>query len=304
MFVNYQGTVFGLITWQWRWLTLFGALATTVTALDRLAGQRWFEVGTLPLAVLGGAIGIFVSFRTNSCYDRWWEGRRLWGQLVNASRHLSTQVLNYVDHDGAAADSAAVQEIVRRHIAYIHVLRCALRDQDPWRDPEVVRYLDEAARAELRGQASPTHALLHEQTAAIMRLHRAGKLDGFRLQALDRTIASVLDAQGGCERIKRTPFPPGYAFLASRLIVVYSVLMPMGTVAELGWSAIPLTMLVCLGFLLINEVGRVLEDPFTMFWPALPLSALSTTIEINLLQRLGETEVPAARQADARGILM
>jgi len=110
--------------------------------------------------------------------------------------------------------------------------------------------------------------------------------------------------QGGCERIKKTPFPPSYGFLATRLIVVYSALMPMGLVADVGWSVVPLTMLICLGFVLINEVGRLLEDPFTMFWPALPLSAIATTIEINLRQRLGETDLPPMPQSNGRGILM
>lgn len=300
MFVTYQGSVLGLMTWQWRALLLYGVLAGTVTALDRLAGQHWFEVGTLPLGVLGGAIGIFVSFRTNSCYDRWWEGRRLWGQLVNSSRHLATQILHYVD--GAPGD--VERDIVRRQIGYVHVLRCALRGQDPWADADVQRFVDEPTRERLRGESNPNHALLDEQTAAIAALVHAGKLDGFRLQALDRTIATILDVQGGCERIKRTPFPPGYGFLATRLIIAYSVLMPMGTVSDIGWAAVPLTMLICLGFVLINEVGRVLEDPFTMFWPALPLSALATTIEINLRQRLGETGLPGLPKPDARGILM
>lgn len=301
MFVTYQGSVWGLVTWQWRSLAVYAALATAVTACDRIAGQHWFEVGNLPLAVLGGAIGIFVSFRTNSCYDRWWEGRRLWGQLVNSSRHLATQVLCYAHGDGIAVSQ---RDIVRRQIAYVHVLRCALRAQDPWADADVMRWLDDDARARLRAESNPNHALLHEQTVAIAALERAGAIDGFRLQALDRTIASLLDVQGGCERIKRTPFPPGYGFLATRLIIAYSVLMPMGTVADIGWAAVPLTMLICLGFVLINEVGRVLEDPFTTFWPALPLSALATTIEVNLRQRLGESDLPPLPKPDARGILM
>jgi ion channel-forming bestrophin family protein len=70
------------------------------------------------------------------------------------------------------------------------------------------------------------------------------------------------------------------------------------------WFTIPISVLVCASFLLISEVGRVLEDPFTMFWPALPLSALATTIEINLREQLGETDLPALPRPDARGILM
>ncbi len=305
MFVSYQGSVASLLGWQWRSLIIYGVLATAIVAMDRVLGWHWFEVTTLPLGVLGGAIGIFVSFRTNSAYDRWWEGRRLWGQLINTSRHFATQVLTFVDSKHTDAASVELEHVlVRRHIAYVHVLRCALRNQDPFADEEVLRFLDEDERTALRGESNLNHALLHRQSETLVQLADAGKLDTFRLQSLDRSIATLLDVQGGCERIKKTPFPPGYGFLASRLIFAYAVLMPLGIVADVGWATIPLTMLVCIGFTLISEVGRVLEDPFTMFWPALPLSALSRTIEVNLRQRLGERDLPPMLQPTERGILM
>lgn len=90
--------------------------------------------------------------------------------------------------------------------------------------------------------------------------------------------------------------PRGYGYFAERLIQAFGMLLPLGLVESLGWLSIPMNMLVCLAFYLISEVGRVLEDPFTMFWPALPLFALSKTIEINLRQRLGETDLPAMPQ--------
>jgi putative membrane protein len=299
MFVDYRGTIRGLLGWQWRAVVLFAVLATAVVALDRVAGLELLELHSLPLGVLGGAIGIFVSFRTNSAYDRWWEGRRLWGQLVNSSRHFATQVLTY-----AGREQETQRSLVRRHIAYVHTLRCALRNQNPFEDADVQRFLDETEREELRRESNPNHALLHRQTEELVRLADRGAIDTFRLQSLDRTIATLLDVQGGCERIKRTPFPPGYGFLASRLVQLYAILLPMALVHTLGWIAVPITVLVCIGFTLIGEVGRVLEDPFTMFWPALPLSALSTTIEINLRQRLGEADVPPLPKPNELGILM
>ena len=204
----------------------------------------------------------------------------------------------------AGREQEAQRSLVRRHIAYVHTLRCALRSQDPFADADVRRFLDETEREELQRESNPNHALLHRQAEELVRLADRGALDTFRLQSLDRSIATLLDVQGGCERIKRTPFPPGYGFLASRLIQLYAILLPMALVHTLGWIAVPITVLVCLGFTLIGEVGRVLEDPFTMFWPALPLSALSTTIEINLRQRLGETDVPPMPKANEHGILM
>lgn len=87
-------------------------------------------------------------------------------------------------------------------------------------------------------------------------------------------------------------------------VLHFSVLFPLAVVDDLAWLTVPLTILVCLSFTMISETGRVLEDPFTMFWPALPLSALSRTIEVNLRQRLGDPELPPLLQPNARGILM
>jgi putative membrane protein len=303
MFVDYHRSVLTLLGWQWRAVVLYGAIATIVVALDRFTGLPWFEIPGVPLSVLGAAIGIFVSFRTNSCYDRWWEGRRLWGQLVNTSRLFASQVLEYVG--SSRPETRAMQEeIVRRHIAYVHTLRCTLRAEDPTVDADVGRYLDAAELAALADEPNPNHAILHRQMRAIAKLVRAGAVDGWTLQLLDRSITTLLDVQGGCERIKKTPFPQSYGFVATQLIAVFSALLPLGIVASAGWFAIPVTVIVCLGFRLIDEVGDALEDPFTMAPLSLPLNAIATTIDIDLCKRIGEGEVPDAPSADAEGVLM
>ena len=114
----------------------------------------------------------------------------------------------------------------------------------------------------------------------------------------------LLDVQGGCERIKRTPMPRGYSYFADQLIRTFGVLFPLAIAQDLWVMAIPINVLVCLAFLMISEVGRVLEDPFTMFWNGLPLSALTRTIESNLQQRLGDRDVRPLLKADQNGILM
>src|SRR4030095_12064400 len=140
MFVDYRGTIRGLLGWHWSAVAGVAVLATAVVALDRIAGLQLLELHSLPLGVLGGAIGIFVSFRTNSAYDRWWEGRRLWGTMINVSRHFTTQALVYVATRGEEGKALA-HRLVRRHIAYVHVLRCLLREQKPLEDEDVIAFL-------------------------------------------------------------------------------------------------------------------------------------------------------------------
>lgn len=304
MMVSNRGSVFRLLFWQWKLATLFVVAGLSATAAHELLELRWLALPPLPLGVAGGALGIFVSFRTNSAYARWWEGRQLWGKLVNASRMFSSQAVAYLERaDAPGVASALARELVTRHVGYVHWLRCALRDQRPHEDPDVVRLLG----AELEGLgAEPNvgHALLHRQLVALARAERRGELDAMRLTSMDQTIASLLDVQGGCERIKRTPMPRGYSFIAERLVMGYAFVFPLGVVRDLGWGTPLLSTFVCLAFALIGEAGRVLEDPFTLFWNGLPLSALSTTIESNARARLGDAELPPPKVVDEHGILM
>lgn len=304
MFVTYRGSVLGLLQWQWRAVVLYMLAATAVVVAEYFFDISAFVLPTTPVVVVGGAIGIFVSFRTNSAYDRWWEARKLWGQLVNSSRHFASQVLVYLPREGEQP-SELQRQLIHRQVAYVHALRTTLRQQDLAQDPEFETALPDELAA-IVAESSPTHALLHRQFEQLAREHEAGRLAALPMQSLDHTLRTLIDLQGGCERIKKTPFPRGYEFIASRLTEAFGMLLPLGLVGgmENDWVAIPLTTLVCLAFTLISETGRVLEDPFTMFWPALPLSALSTTIEINLRQRLGETDLPAPRVPNERGILM
>jgi putative membrane protein len=297
MIVSNQGSVFRLLAWQWRNSLLF--VVTGLLAQFLHVVPRWthLHLPATPIAVVGGAIGIFVSFRSNHGYARWWEGRQLWGRLINNARDLGSFAV-------ATLAPGLAREVVRRQIAFAHVLRCNLRDQDAMRDPDVVAFTDEAERAALAGERNAAFALLHAQRVAVTRASDAGALSDLRLQTFDRILGNLHDVQGGCERIKKTPFPRGYGFIAERLILAFGCLLPFALVRDLGWFTVPMNLLVCSSFSLISEAGRVLEDPFTMFWNGLPLGAMSKTIEINLRQRLGEQGVPALPQPDERGILM
>ena len=299
MMVSNRGSVLRLLAWQWKAVGLFtiGGLAAVV--IWYFPSLHFLAIPTAPLAVVGAALGIFVSFRTNSAYDRWWEGRKLWGRMINVSRHFCTQVLNYLPPD----EREAQRRIVHRHAAYVHALRCLLRQQDPLADEDFLRIVPDDPE-DYRGQSNITHALLHRQHADLVALDGAGQLSEFRTQRLDHSIEEMLAVQGGCERIKKTPMPRGYGFIAERLIVAYGLLFPLGLVETLSWLVVPINVLVCLSFTLISEAGRVLEDPFTMFWNGLPLHNMSMTVERNLGDRLGDEERVEIPGVDARGILM
>ncbi|MBX3227816.1 MAG: hypothetical protein KIT84_15775 [Labilithrix sp.] len=300
MMVTTRGSVLRLIAWQWKSIVLFVLFAAAVTYVHEHVSPS-AKLPALPLGVVGGALGIFVSFRTNSAYARWWEGRQLWGRLINASRTFCSQALAYLPATGEGR--ALATRMVERHIAYVHALRVSLRGQDLSADADVLAFVTDDERP-LLAESNPNHALCHRSYEDVARAQAAGWIDTNQLLAFDETLRTFLDVQGGCERIKKTPLPRGYAFIAERLIFAFSLLLPLAVVADLGWWAVPISTLVCLSFALISEAGRVLEDPFTMFWNGLPLTAMARTIEVNLRERLGEKDLPKIPVADASGILM
>lgn len=297
MMVSNKGNLRGLLRWQKNNVQLYAAAGTAVWLLSELFG--WGNLlPTMPLAVVGAALGIFVSFRTNSAYDRWWEGRKLWGKIINSTRHWAGQITAYLP------GHALSRPLIVRMVGWVHVLRCALRQQDPWTDEHVRRHISVEDVEALRGESNPAHALLAMQLREVASLGSDGELTELRVQTLDETLMDLLDWQGGCERIKKTPIPRGYGFIAEILIRYYALLLPFAIVGDLGVFTIPTNILVCLSFALISETGRVLEDPFTMFYNGLPLTQISLMLENNLLHRLGDTELPAIPGPDANGILM
>jgi ion channel-forming bestrophin family protein len=289
-------STFRLLRWQARNIAIFMGLSIAVVVAEELSGKLAGVLPQTPITVLGAAIGIYASFRTNSAYDRWWEGRKLWGQLVNTSRHFTSEALAYVG-DGPA------RRFVLRQILYVHALRCELRGEDVHSDLDVARVNKELAAGEETRLPSLCTRILRKQLIELTAIANQNELDARRLQSMDQSLAVLLDVQGGCERIRNTPFPPSYGRITELLIRTYAVLLPLAIIDDLEWWSIPISIVVCLAFKLISEVGAVLEDPFTHAWDALPLHSLSRTIERNLRDALGDSLPPPA-EPDRRGVLL
>lgn len=263
-----------------------------------------------PFTIVGAALAIFLAFRTNSAYDRWWEGRKLWGGLVNTSRTWARQATTFVEAapDASPEEAAAVERLrerlVRRQIAYIHALRCHLRDgQHPLRDDDCTRQLTEPERALLAHENNVPNAIAQLQAEELVAAARAGWLHELRLQRLDASLTELLNLQGGCERIKKTPVPRAYTYFATRIVIWYGILLPTVFVHDLGLLTIPISVSVAMCFRIVDEIGRLIQDPFSLAVNGLPLSALSKTIELNLRQRIGEHD-PGPMPEPVDGILM
>jgi len=290
------------------------------------------RVPFLPVATVGTAVAFYVGFKNNSAYDRFWEGRKIWGGIVNASRSFGNGALAYVYED---ADHAQ-RILVYRHLAWLNALRIQLRKKSryhEWRDKrrnryrwielvekklrqdfgeEVGTFLSDEERAEVESGANPATQILRLQGQHLRELADSGELDMFRQLELMAIVQELYALQGKCERIKNTPFPRQYAYYARIFTWAFVTLVPCGLLDVFGehislealqqgdvMAAISMVLssaLVSWVFLTMEVVGDYSEDPFEGSFTDVPMNALSRTIEIDLRQMLGEEEVPESEK--------
>lgn len=273
-------------------LGLLLAFDITIAWLYTSLGFQWLSLPTLPLSMIGGALSIFLAFRNNSAYDRWWEARTLWGGLVNTSRTFARQVLTLIDEDPLehATRTESSRALVELQIAYVHALRCHLRRQNPF--PELERTLPADIVAHLRTQRNVPLGILLVKGRILRKLYDAGRLDSFRFTTIDSTLSDLCNVQGACERIKNTPLPRQYEYFPRVLVGMFNLLLPFGLVEGLGMLTPVASTLISIIFLSLDAVGRDIENPFENSVHDTPMSTLSRTIEVNLRQNLGEDNLP------------
>lgn len=274
-----------------RKLGMFFVYDLTISGLYVFADAKFVSIPSLPLGMIGAALSIFLAFRTKSSYDRWWEARTLWGGLVNSSRTLARQALTMFDTASKPAEAKHMQRrLVAQQIAYVHSLRCHLREQNPF--PELCRRLDPEMVNFLRFHKNVPAAILLCMGRDLQTSFRAGWIDSYRFTAIDSTLSELTNIQGGCERIKNTPMPRQYDYFPRLLVTVFCLLLPIGLVQGLGMLTPIASTVLSFIFVTIDRIGREIETPFNNTVHDTPMTSLSRTIEINLRQHLGE-ETPA-----------
>ena len=248
---------------------------SVITALVLVGGLSWLSLPDLPLPLLGTAVALVVTLRNNAAYARWWEGRGLWGAVVNNSRSFARSLALFLP------DPALRATLVRLQVAYVAALRCHLLRLEPWRVIEGLVSAD--VLAGLRTRANVPVAI---QAEIVARLVQA-RLDSMSLSTIDRALSGLADAQGGLERIKNTPMPRRYNQFPMLFAWAYCVLLPLGLVSALGPATSIAASVMGFMFLALDRMGVDLEDPFEGTVHDVPMLALSRIIEIDLLQGIG-----------------
>ena len=260
----------GLLTW------VIGYIET-----EHLRLSKADYVSNLPMmhSLLGFAISMLLVFRTNTAYDRWWEARKLWGQLVNVSRNTAIKLNAMLPADAEHERAQFVTLLAR----FAKELRVHLLSE------KTRLALDEGPHPELEGLDRSKH--VPAQLAAMMhgrahRAYRAGMLSGDQLLGLTPDLTAFMDICGACERIKNTPIPYSYSTFIKKFIVVYTLTLPFGFVFSLGYIAVPVVVFVFYVLASLEIIAEEIEDPFGLDANDLPLDRLATMIGANAAELL------------------
>jgi ion channel-forming bestrophin family protein len=232
---------------------------------------------------LGLILGLLLVFRTNTSYDRWWEGRKLWGQLVNDSRNLAIKVQTCV-----RADPREKQRLARWLVDFAVALKSHLRGGGKLRE---VRSFQDHAGDEPHHVPAYIAARIYDQIESWRRNDQVG---GFELLFLDQHAASLMNICGACERIQKSPISVSYRWFIRQLIAIYLITLPWGLIEHFHAWTIPAEAMLAYFMIGVELIAEEIEDPFGVSEDDLMLDDLCQTIDRSVTGILADQELAPA----------
>lgn len=294
LFFIIRGSIVPRIKWP---LFVTVLLACIVTITHGTLFRLKITMTPIPFSLIGLALAIFIGFRNSASYDRYWEGRKLWGELIVMSRTLTRQILTFVSSQREQAPVWPPFEpgdlrtrMVYRLIAFAHAVRHHLRDSEPL--DELLDYLDQDETLELKLAHSKPLYLLQRMAYDLRRCLESKLVNDYFAARLDSSVTSLTGVLTGCERIKNTPIPFTYNLLLHRTAYLYCFLLPFGLVDSIGFMTPFVVGIVSFTFFGLDALGDEIEEPFGVLPNDLALSSMCNTIERDLLAALGEVQLP------------
>ncbi|MGB5974101.1 MAG: bestrophin family ion channel [Nodosilinea sp.] len=282
---RYEQDWFGLL------FRLRGSVIPAVTPRVLLCGL--FSLGILllynrgwPLSspILGSLVpslvlGLLLVFRTNTSYERFWEGRKLWGNVVNLSRNLARQMWVAIAVP-RPADHEAKKAAVRLLPTFAIAMKLHLRGEAPV--AELAGLLTAEQLARLQQTGNPPLEIAFWIADYLQAQQIRGTLNPYQLTSCLESLDGLVSAMGGCERILKTPVPVAYSIHLKQLLMLYCLALPFQMVASVGWATPFLVGLISFAVFGIEEIGIEIENPFGRDPNDLPLDALCRTIGENI----------------------
>ncbi len=311
-------------------MVLFVLYSLGIFYVYHYLGWYFIDIPFEPLTIIGIAVAFYLGFKNSQSYDRFWEGRKIWGGIVNYSRTWAIKVLSFVDTGDNEQTREMKRQLVHRHIAWVNALRVQLRQKRPWTPEhgtlveslldvhgernmvsnEAFNFVSQSEYEELKQRVNPATHIIKNQSLIVAELRKNEYIDGFQEHQLMTVLEELYNLQGMCERIKNTPFPRQYAYFTKVFTWLFVLLVPLGLlnifethVSEeinasdqtefLFLQMIPFTVLIMWIFTTMEMIGDISEDPFEGSTNDVPMTSLCRTIEIDLRDMLDEKDLPA-----------
>jgi len=266
------------------------AVLTAVVLLVDLHFVELPHVSIAAMGIFGVALSLFLGFRNNAAYDRWWEARTLWGAMIAELRTLGRDLAIFV---GRGEDRA---EILSLGVAFAHLHRGVLRDADV--QAQISDWVGDDQAKALLAQTNPADAALRVMAERISQLAAQDGLSGFGQMRLSETLAALAAAQAGCERILTTPLPFVYSLMVRRTTYLYCWLLPFALIEATNWFAPIFAAIVAYVFFGLQAVTNELELPFRNAHNGLPLDAMCRIIEVSAAEALDRAPPPLLSPRD------
>lgn len=310
------------------WLITYMLL---IAVLYKVANWHWLSIPWLPVSLVGTALAFYIGFKNNQSYDRVWEARKIWGAIVNSSRSWGIMVTSFVrntERTGYAPETLqqTKERLIYRHIGWLYTFREQLLVPAPWEHVSLKKhigrigmirrekygvgmfkdFLDDRQKTAyffddplLSGAVNKATQIIHLQSQDIAVLEEQGLLHMRRQLDMQQLLSDFYDHQGRAERIKRFPLPRQYANLSFIFNCIFIFLLPLGIVAEFArlgdagvWLMIPFGTIVGWIYVVMELIGDYSENPFEGLNTDIPMLSICRTIETDLLQMLGKTDLP------------
>jgi putative membrane protein len=294
------------------WLLLLGAIPPV---LYRLFDLKWLVIPWPVVALLGTATAFIVGFKNLQTYNRTWEARQIWGAAMSASRSWALMCRDFIGEKNRS------REIIYRHFAWLTALRYQLRARRSWEtidrshnkeyqrfytipeketplEQELLKYITKEELENISPKNNKAAQLLSLQSNALKRLNTDELLDNFRFLGMHAMLREFSDHQGKSERIKNFPYPRQYATVNTLFVKLFCILLPFALLGEFNkgnmvWLVIPFSVIISWVYTSLEQVGESTENPFEGGANDVPISQMSRTVEIDIREMLGETDVPA-----------
>ncbi len=275
-------------------------LAFLTTYLHRVDALHFPDLTPQPFILIGLPLGIFLGFRNSSAYDRYWEARKVWGELTNTARTWARQTLTLPNQLVSHAERAEAARLVA---AFAHGLRARLREASPAQGLELLsKESVETWRAwcQQTAEAKPSlpYFVLEHAGRRVSRWREQGALADMTWMPFEQSLTTLSNVLGACERIRNTPIPYSYAVLMHRIVAVYCTLLPLGFSESVGFSTPFLVFAVSYALFGLDAIAEEIEQPFGTDPNDLPLDRICEVIERDIKHMLREPHDPIQTQQE------